>query len=75
MPSGFIRAVASSFGGTAGLFNVAYFRRCDQPPRDFAIGRHYAIVVAGVLMTQVLPFADKTVLGLLDRFERAVYAA
>jgi len=31
--------------------------------------------VAGVLMTQVLPFADPTVLGLLDRFERAVYAA
>jgi methyl acetate hydrolase len=30
--------------------------------------------VAGVLMTQVLPFADPTVLGLLDRFERAVYA-
>ena len=30
--------------------------------------------VAGVLMTQILPFADKTVLGLLDRFERAVYA-
>jgi hypothetical protein len=44
-------AIASSFGGTAGLFNVAYCRRCDQPPRDFAIGRHYAIVVAGVLMT------------------------
>ena len=31
--------------------------------------------VAGVLMTQVLPFADKTVLGLLDRFEAAVYRA
>jgi methyl acetate hydrolase len=31
--------------------------------------------IAGVLMTQVLPFADPTVLGLLDRFERAVYAA
>jgi CubicO group peptidase (beta-lactamase class C family) len=31
--------------------------------------------VAGVLMTQVLPFADPTVLGLLDRFEAAVYAA
>jgi methyl acetate hydrolase len=31
--------------------------------------------VAGVLMTQILPFADATVLGLLDRFERAVYAA
>jgi methyl acetate hydrolase len=30
--------------------------------------------VAGVLMTQVLPFADPTVLGLLDRFEEAVYA-
>jgi methyl acetate hydrolase len=31
--------------------------------------------VAGVLMTQILPFADPAVLGLLDRFERAVYAA
>jgi methyl acetate hydrolase len=31
--------------------------------------------VAGVLMTQVLPFADPTVLGLLDRYEQAVYAA
>ena len=31
--------------------------------------------IAGVLMTQILPFADPTVLGLLDRFERAVYAA
>ena len=30
--------------------------------------------VAGVLMTQVLPFGDATVLGLLDRFEEAVYA-
>lgn len=30
--------------------------------------------IAGVLMTQVLPFADPTVLRLLDRFERAVYA-
>jgi methyl acetate hydrolase len=29
--------------------------------------------VAGVLMTQILPFADKGVLGLLDRFEAAVY--
>ena len=31
--------------------------------------------VAGVLMTQILPFADQGVLGLLDRFERAIYAA
>jgi len=30
--------------------------------------------IAGVLMTQILPFADPTVLGLLDRFERTVYA-
>ena len=30
--------------------------------------------VAGVLMTQILPFADATVLGVLDRFEQAVYA-
>ncbi len=29
--------------------------------------------VAGVLLTQVLPFADPTVLSLLDEFERAVY--
>jgi CubicO group peptidase (beta-lactamase class C family) len=31
--------------------------------------------VAGVLMTQVLPFADKTVLDTLDRFESAVYGS
>ncbi len=31
--------------------------------------------VAGVLMTQILPFADPAVLGLLDRFEAAVYAS
>ncbi|HEX2940551.1 MAG TPA: serine hydrolase domain-containing protein, partial [Rhodopila sp.] len=30
--------------------------------------------VAGVLMTQILPFADRTVLDTLDAFERAVYA-
>lgn len=46
-------AVASTFGGTAGLFNVAYARACNEPPRDFAIGRHGAIVVAGVLVTLV----------------------
>ena len=31
--------------------------------------------VAGVLMTQVLPFGDAAVLRLLDAFETAVYAA
>jgi methyl acetate hydrolase len=30
--------------------------------------------VAGVIMTQVLPFADAKVLDLLDRFEQGVYA-
>jgi hypothetical protein len=44
-------AVASSFGGTAGLFNVAYSRHCELPPRDFFIARHYAVLVAGVLVT------------------------
>lgn len=31
--------------------------------------------VAGVIMTQVLPFADPTVLGLLERFEAAIYGS
>ncbi|MER2535159.1 MAG: serine hydrolase domain-containing protein [Rhizobiaceae bacterium] len=31
--------------------------------------------VAGVLMTQILPFADKAVLDLFERFEGSVYAA
>jgi CubicO group peptidase (beta-lactamase class C family) len=31
--------------------------------------------VAGVLMTQILPFADPAVLGLLNRFEAAIYAS
>ena len=44
-------AIAASFGGTAGLFNVAYSRPCDEPARDFVIGAHYGILVAGVLMT------------------------
>jgi hypothetical protein len=30
--------------------------------------------IAGVLLTQVLPFADRPVLDVLDRFERGVYA-
>jgi hypothetical protein len=44
-------AIASSFGGTAGLFNVAYAKPCNEPPRGFVIDRSYAIFVAGVLMT------------------------
>jgi len=30
--------------------------------------------IAGVVLTQILPFADRAVLDLVDRFERAVYA-
>ena len=30
--------------------------------------------VAGVFMTQILPFADRIVLDAFDGFERAVYA-
>jgi CubicO group peptidase (beta-lactamase class C family) len=29
--------------------------------------------VAGVILTQILPFGDREALGLLDRFEQAVY--
>ena len=44
----------------AGLFNTYYW----IDPRQ---------QIAGVMLTQVLPFADPTVLQLLDDFERAVY--
>jgi len=44
----------------AGLFNTYYWLDPKQH-------------VAGVILTQILPFADPTVLGLLDDFETAVY--
>ena len=44
----------------AGLFNTYYWIDPKQQ-------------VTGVILTQVLPFADPTVLQLLDEFERAVY--
>ena len=46
-------AIASSFGGTAGLFNVAWHRPNFEPPRNFVIGRHYAFSLVGVLVTLV----------------------
>lgn len=46
----------------AGLANTYYW---IEPTRR----------VAGVLLTQVLPFADPTVLKLFERFERAIYDA
>jgi len=45
----------------AGIFNTYYWI-------DPAKG------VAGVLLTQILPFLDSKVLDLLDRFEKAIYA-
>jgi methyl acetate hydrolase len=44
----------------AGLFNTYYWLDPKQQ-------------VTGVIMTQILPFADPTVLHLLDEFETAVY--
>ena len=48
--------------GWAGLFNSYYW---IDPARR----------VCGVIMTQILPFADPRVLRLYGRFERAVYDA
>ena len=31
--------------------------------------------VAGLFLTQILPFADPTALGVFERFERAIYAS
>lgn len=45
-----VSAVASSFGGTAGLFNVAYARAADRPPQAYVIDRHIGLVAVGVLM-------------------------
>ena len=44
----------------AGLFNTYYWLDPKQQ-------------VTGVMMTQILPFADPTVLHLLDEFETAIY--
>jgi methyl acetate hydrolase len=45
----------------AGLFNTYYW---IDPARQ----------VAGIIMTQILPFLDSKVLGLFDKFEKAIYA-
>ena len=45
----------------AGIFNTYYW--IDS-----------ARNVAGLIMTQILPFFDAKVLDLFDRFEKAVYA-
>lgn len=43
-----VSAMASTFGGTAGLFNVAYRPTPETPPQPLAIDRHPALFVAGV---------------------------
>ncbi|MEP6898322.1 MAG: hypothetical protein ABI870_07310 [Rhodanobacter sp.] len=54
-PQGFVitlvSAIAASFGGTAGMFNVAFRPVGSRPPTDFHVRRHYAIVAAGIAMT------------------------
>lgn len=41
-------AVASTFGGTAGLWNVAYARQRESAPADFIVRRHWAVMAAGL---------------------------
>jgi CubicO group peptidase (beta-lactamase class C family) len=45
----------------AGLFNTYYW--IDPVKR-----------IAGVIMTQIMPFFDSKVLDLFDKFEQAIYA-
>lgn len=52
-------AVASSFGGTAGLWNVAYARARDTAPVDFVVSRNWTILLVGI----VLSVAFAVVLG------------
>lgn len=49
-------AVAASFGGTAGLFNVAYSPMRTQVPADFCVDRHFALLIAGLVMTLAFAF-------------------
>jgi hypothetical protein len=54
-PVGFVivvtSAIASSFGGTAGLWNVAYAARQPGAAAPFAIARNWAVIVSGVAVT------------------------
>ncbi|HEX8778328.1 MAG TPA: hypothetical protein VF738_09415 [Rhodanobacter sp.] len=60
-PHGFVivlmSAVASTFGGTAGLFNVAYRPVRPEPAAAFRIGRHPALLLAGLVMTLAFALA------------------
>ena len=52
-PIGFVitamSAAASSFGGNAGLISVGYATRRTGEPRDFVVGRNWAVFVAGII--------------------------
>lgn len=52
-PHGFVitlvSAVASTFGGPAGMFNIAY-NRTQPPPKPFHLGPSIPLVVAGVVV-------------------------
>lgn len=54
-PQGFwiilVSAIASSFGGTAGLFNVAFRDVQPGPAKAFHVKRSYALLAAGVIIT------------------------
>lgn len=50
-----ISVVASTFSGTAGLFNVAYRSTPAIPPRPLAIGRHPALLIAGAVVMAAFP--------------------
>lgn len=44
-------SAAASFGGLAGLFNVAYRPLPSRSPKPFVIARNWPVVVAGVVAT------------------------
>jgi hypothetical protein len=46
-----VSAIASSFGGTAGLWNVAYAARQPGEAAPFAIARNWPVIIAGVAVT------------------------
>jgi CubicO group peptidase (beta-lactamase class C family) len=78
---------AEFFPGLAKKWGLAYMINAEDAPVGRTAGSlawaglantYYWIEptrrVAGVLLTQILPFADATVLNLFESFERAIYA-
>lgn len=53
-PHGFVivlmSAVAATFGGTAGLFNVAFHAEQSGPAADFCVGRHWGLLAIGAIV-------------------------